>query len=108
LPVPIPRTRTRVASLFTASPLTQSYVNLHLSDHDESENSLPLDEQPADESPAKKIRGQQSRPKPLGLDNRRMSLAPRQDSLLATPPLRKMAPRKSLAPNPYGMYSSGT
>lgn len=114
LPIPIAGfKKTRVAATFTASPLVDHCHRMAIVDyHDDPGHDVS-------ESPAKmarldqKARMKASRPsahakmateQPALQEVRRLSLAPRQDSLLSTPPQRKIVGRKSIAPNPYGMH----
>lgn len=118
LPVPVAGFRkTKMNATFTASPLASSYSHLKLNENDESAGSQ--DGLEAFESPAKLPRSAAlshnsnlfASPTPTMLqdhfvaaaENRRHSLAPAtRNSPLSTPPQRK--PRKSLAPNAYGIY----
>lgn len=114
LPVPITGFRkTRVLSNFTASPLAESCVRMEINDHEDYR-----------ESPAKLARCEKSKLRLVGpsahaveprmlsqslmQETRRFSLAPNHESILSTPPQRKMTSRKSLAPNPYGIHVGGT
>jgi hypothetical protein len=120
LPMPVAGFRkTKMNATFTASPLVASYNHLKLNENDESAQSL--DGLEAYESPAKLPRSA-ALPHNSNLfasptlamlqdhfaapaENRRHSLAPAtRNSPLSTPPQRK--PRKSLAPNAYGIYES--
>lgn len=113
--LPVPATgfrKTRVLSTFTASPLAQSYVRMEINDHEDYQ-----------ESPAKIARCEKSKFRPSGpsvhaveprmlsqslmQETSRFSLAPHQDSILSTPPQRRMNSRKSLAPDPYGIHIGG-
>lgn len=112
LPVPVAGFRkTKMTSTFTASPLASSCNRLKI---DEDQDELEYCESPA-KLPRSLAFPHNSNlfasPTPAMLqdhftvhsETRRHSLAPAsRNSLLATPPQRK--PRKSLAPNAYGIY----
>ncbi len=115
LPVPVSGfRRTKVLSTFTASPLAESYVRLDFKDRECVGSPAKM---PRFELTANTVRRETICPSGNAIamnsqyhasynfyEQRRMSLAPTHDSLLSTPPQRKIVSRKSLAPNPYGMH----
>ena len=120
LPLPIAGFRkTKMNSTFTASPLASSYNQLKLDENEEStegRDGLELFESPAKLPRSVAFQHNSnlfaSPTLPMLQDHfavhsetRRHTLAPApRNSLLSTPPQRK--PRKSLAPNAYGIYES--
>lgn len=115
LPVPIAGFRkTRALSTFTASPRPESCILM------DAVEDAQRDEESRDDSPAKLVRLSQKAARQKAAKagpsinswmtvpcdtSRRFSLAHGRDSMIATPPQRKIVARKSMAPNPYGMHT---